>query len=189
MPLSHAILAFLDYQPMSGYDLKKYFDMSVGHFWSATQSHIYKALEAQEKAGWVEAQFILQEGRPNRKEYYITPAGRVELRQWLTTPLPFEQSRLAWLIQIFFSHFSSNEEIIALLETRIAQTHAQLDALRGEVQAGLEQNAQQMGVERAQQLWQMTLDYGLSHYQHELQWLEQAIVRIRQLSPLVLPTN
>ena len=53
MPLSHAILGFLDYQPMSGYDLKKYFDQSVAHFWSATQSHIYKALENLENEGMV----------------------------------------------------------------------------------------------------------------------------------------
>ncbi len=49
MPLEHAILAFIEFQPMTGYDLKKNFDVSVAHFWSATQSHIYKSLEALEK--------------------------------------------------------------------------------------------------------------------------------------------
>ena len=44
MPLEHAILAFIKFQPVSCYDLKKYFDVSVAHFWSATQSHIYKSL-------------------------------------------------------------------------------------------------------------------------------------------------
>ena len=62
MPLSHAILGFLDYQPMSGYDLKKYFDQSVAHFWSATQSHIYKALENLENDGMVESELIPPSG-------------------------------------------------------------------------------------------------------------------------------
>ncbi|HNO95162.1 MAG TPA: PadR family transcriptional regulator, partial [Anaerolineales bacterium] len=88
MPLEHAILAILDFQPMSGYDLKKFFDVSVAHFWSATQSHIYKSLEGLEKKGWAEAQIIPQEGKPNRKEYQITAEGRSELRRWLITPLP-----------------------------------------------------------------------------------------------------
>ena len=82
MPLAHAILGFLDYAPMSGYDLKKNFDQSVSHFWSATQSHVYKALENLEKDGLVKSQLIQQKGKPNRKQYQITGAGRAELRRW-----------------------------------------------------------------------------------------------------------
>ena len=119
MPLAHAILASLDLQPMTGYDLKKFFDQSVGHFWSTTQSHIYKALNDLESQGWVQKHVIPQEDKPNRKEYSITEAGRAELRRWLTTPLPPTPVREAWLIQIFFSHNSSNAEIIALLEARL----------------------------------------------------------------------
>ena len=76
MPLEHAILAFIEFEPMSGYDLKKFFDVSVAHFWSATQSHIYKSLEGLEKKGWAEAHTIQQEGKPNRKEYQITDEGQ-----------------------------------------------------------------------------------------------------------------
>lgn len=188
MPLEHAILAFIDFQPTSGYDLKKYFDVSVAHFWSATQSHIYKSLEGLEKKGWVESQVIQQEGKPNRKEYQITDDGRAELRRWLTTPLPFEQTRHSWLIQIFFSHFSSNEEIAALLETRMEHIRAELQALRGEVQGGLDQNAEQIGVERAHQLWQMTLDYGIDFYEFELAWHAKALKTVRDLPPL-MPSN
>ena len=79
MPLSHATLGFLEYQPMTGYDLKKYFDLSIAHFWSATQSHIYKALENLEKDGLVESSVIPGDGKPNRKQYQITDAGRAEL--------------------------------------------------------------------------------------------------------------
>jgi len=189
MPLSHAILGFLEYQPMSGYDLKKYFDISVAHFWSATQSHIYKALENLEKDGLVEGRIIPQEGKPNRREYHITEAGRAELHRWLVTPLPVEQTRIAWLIQIFFSHFSSNEEIASLLEARMEQIRSQLDAFRKEVQAGLDRNAEQIGVERARQLWQITLDYGTAHDEQELEWLEQMLERVRNLPPLTLPQS
>ena len=120
MPLSHAILGFLDYRPMSGYDLKKFFDQSVAHFWSATQSHIYKALENLEQDGMVESQIILQEGKPNRKQYKITDAGKAELRRWVSTPLPVEAKREAWLIQVFFSHNIDNQEIASLLKTGLS---------------------------------------------------------------------
>ena len=127
MPLAHAILGFLEYQPMTGYDLKKYFDQSIAHFWSATQSHIYKALENLEKDGFVEVKIIPQENKPNRKEYHITHAGRAELHRWITTPLPLAMVREAWLIQIFFSHASTNEEIITLLKTREKDIQNKLD--------------------------------------------------------------
>jgi len=53
MALEHAILGFLDYGPMSGYDLKKTFDDSVNHFWTAQQSQIYRALKKMVGDGWV----------------------------------------------------------------------------------------------------------------------------------------
>lgn len=189
MPLAHAILGFLDYQPMSGYDLKKFFDVSVAHFWSAAQSHIYKALEGLEKEGWAEARIIPQEGRPNRKEYHITDAGRAELRRWLTTPLPLDPVRDASLIQVFFSHFSTNEEIAALFEARMQKAGEQLALLHTGAQAAINENAQRIGVERARQLWQITLDYGIAYYEFELAWYEKTLETIRALPPLTPPQN
>jgi PadR family transcriptional regulator AphA len=187
MPLEHAILAFIEFEPMSGYDLKKFFDVSVAHFWSATQSHIYKSLEGLEKKGWAEAHTVQQDGKPNRKVYQITDAGRAELRRWLVTPLPMEPVREASLIQIFFSHFSTNEEITALFETRMKETREQLNTLRTVAQAAIDENAKRVGVERARQLWQITLDYGISYYEFELAWQEKTLNIVRNLPPLTPP--
>ena len=187
MPLAHAILGFLEYQPMTGYDLKKYFDQSISHFWSATQSHIYKALENLEEDGFVEVKVIPQENKPNRKEYHITHAGRVELHRWVTTPLLPEIVREAWLIQIFFSHASSNEEITSLLKAREKDIQTKLDTLQTETPASMEENAEHVGVERPRLLWQMTADYGIAYYQSELRWIETAIKRVRKLPPLEMP--
>jgi PadR family transcriptional regulator AphA len=187
MPLEHAILAFLTYHPMTGYDLKKFFDQSVAHFWSATQSHIYKSLEELENKGWAEAKIIPQEGKPNRKEYQITEEGRSELHRWLTTPLPLEPVREAALIQIFFSHSSSNEEIAHLFEARMQEIREQLQILRTVAQAAIDENARQVGVERARLLWQMTLDYGIDYYEFELAWHEKALKEVRNLPPLTHP--
>ena len=189
MPLEHAILAFIEFEPMSGYDLKKFFDQSVAHFWSATQSHIYKSLEGLEKKGWAEAHIIQQESKPNRKEYQITSTGRAELRRWLVTPLPMEPVRDGSLVQIFFSHFCTNEEIAALFEIRIKQIREQLHILRTSAQDAINENAKQVGVERARQLWQITLDYGIDYYEFELAWHEKTLKTIRNLPPLTLPKN
>lgn len=181
MPLSHAILGFLEFRPLTGYDLKKYFDQSIAHFWSATKSHIYQALEKLEKDGLVTSQIIPQEGKPNRREYQITDTGRSELRHWLTSPLPPGQLREGWLIQVFFSHKSSNEEIVTLLEARRKAISERLDIYRTVVQDVITQNAERVGVERARQLWQITLDHGIDYYEFEIDWLEKVVDRISTL--------
>jgi len=181
-------LGFLDYQPMSGYDLKKFFDQSVAHFWSATQSHIYKALENLEKDGMVESEFIQQEGKPNRKQYKITEVGRAELRRWVSTPLPVDAKREAWLIQVFFAHNLDNEEIAHLFETRIEQLHTSLEQCQL-AQKNIDENGRQGEIKRLTSLWQLTLDYGIDYYQNEINWLEKALPIVRNLPALTSPKS
>ncbi len=188
MPLSHAILGFLEYKPMSGYDLKKFFDQSVTHFWSATQSHIYKALENLEKEGFVESEVIQQEGKPNRKQYQITVKGRGELRQWVSTPMPLEVTREAWLIQVFFAHNLENEELASLFEKRIEAIQEYMLQLQT-AQSNIDDNYKEIGVKRLRDLWQLTLDYGTSHYENEIAWLKKTLPQIRKLPKLEMPTE
>ena len=185
MPLAHAILGFLEYQPMTGYDLKKYIDQSIAHFWSATQSHIYKALENLEENGLVESNIIPGEGKPNRKQYQITNAGRSELRRWMTTPLPVEIPREAWLIQVFFAHGITNEEIVHLFEKRLQALREYLSKTKI-AQSTIDENYEQVRVDRMRDLWQLTLDYGMDYYEREIAWLEKTLPRVRHLPALEL---
>jgi PadR family transcriptional regulator, regulatory protein AphA len=186
MSLPHAILGFLEYGPMTGYDLKKYFDQSVAHFWSTTQSHIYKALESLEKDGLAESKVIPQEGKPNRKQYKITGAGRRELRHWVATPLASEGPRAAWLIQIFFAHNLSNEEIVHLFEKRIESLRMYLEGSK-RAEKNIQENYERVGIKRMQDLWQLTLDYGAHYYENEIDWLEKTLPRVRKLPPMSRP--
>jgi DNA-binding PadR family transcriptional regulator len=171
---------------MSGYDLKKNFDQSVAHFWSATQSHIYKALEQLERDGLVTSEVIQQEGKPNRNQYQITDAGRAELRRWVSTPLPMSGPRSAWLIQVFFAHDLTNEEIANLFEKRIEALRARLSQLEN-VQKNMDENFKKVDVKRVQSLWQLTLDYGIDNYTSEINWLEKTLPVVRKLSPMMPP--
>lgn len=180
MPLAHAILASLEFQPMTGYDLKKFFDMSVGHFWTTTQSHIYKALNDLEEEGWVEKKTVEQEDKPNRKEYTITQTGRAELRRWLTTSLSPTPVREAWLVQLFFSHSSNDEEIAELIEERGKNIREIVDGYKAQTQVAIPQDLPP-GLERARALWQITLDYGIAFYEFELKWNTEMLKRVENL--------
>ena len=115
MSLDHAILGFLNYKPMSGYDLKSVFDLSVKHFWPAEQSQIYRTLSRLSEQGFTNIEVVRQEDRPDRKVYHITDFGREELHKWLISDLPCCGERIASLIQIFFAGGLSDEEILGLL--------------------------------------------------------------------------
>ena len=181
MSLDYAILSFLNFSPMSGYDLKKYIDDSIDHFWSATQSHIYRSLKQMETRGWITHEVKEQEGRPNKKVYSITPLGSQNLHTWLTTPLPLDDLREAWLIQIFFAHNLSNPEIEGLLKTRREAVQKKMRSLEVDAQEAIDRNTRNISIPRASALWQMTLDYGIATYKAEIAWLDEAIEQSKHL--------
>jgi DNA-binding PadR family transcriptional regulator len=85
--LPHAILVSLCEQSGSGYELARRFDRSIGYFWSATHQQIYRTLRAMESDNWVTAAVVIQHGRPDKKVYTVSAAGRAELARWLAAPL------------------------------------------------------------------------------------------------------
>jgi DNA-binding PadR family transcriptional regulator len=87
MALPHAILVSLCEQSGSGYELTRRFDRSIGYFWSATHQQIYRTLRTMEADGWVAATVVAQQGRPDKKVYTVSDAGRAELARWINGPL------------------------------------------------------------------------------------------------------
>lgn len=104
MSLRMGIVGLLKYAPMSGYALKKVFDMSINHIWSANLSQIYRELRSLEEAGLVTSDVAKQESRPDKKVYAVTEKGRKEFNSWLNRyPVaPRPARRDEFLLRIFF---------------------------------------------------------------------------------------
>jgi DNA-binding PadR family transcriptional regulator len=177
MSLSHAILGFLQQQPLTGYDLKtQCFDISVANFWPADQAQIYRTLDRLEEQGWVESELEIQRDRPNRKVYHITEAGRAELARWLITPQPLPIHREPFLVQLFFAAQLPDETILDLLEQQIAAHEAQLHAYE---QIPLPPEV--MDNDRELALARLTLDMGIRSETMYLAWLRDAAAAVRRL--------
>src|SRR3954466_3110656 len=86
MALEHAILVSLPERAGSGYELARRFDKSIGYFWSATHQQIYRVLKRMEGSGWLNSESVTQEGRPDKKVYAVSEAGRAELARWIAEP-------------------------------------------------------------------------------------------------------
>jgi PadR family transcriptional regulator, regulatory protein AphA len=178
MSLKHAILGFLSYSPMTGYDLKKVFDSTVQHFWPADQSQIYRTLATLADEGLAEMEVIPQEGKPGRKVYHVTDAGRAELRQWLTATPPPSDNRSAFLVQVFFASALNDQEALAILQRKAAELQALLALYRHlpeQATTYLESGAS----DREQFYWALPLEYGIASAQAALAWIESAVQRIQ----------
>jgi len=177
MSLKHAILGFLSYQPFTGYDLKKAFDVSIQHFWPANQSQIYRTLAGMLRDELVSLETVEREDRLDMKIYHITEQGRKELHQWLSTPLPAQDLREPSLIQIYFSGLLSDEEIRNLLQHEITASEERLAVYQGM----LEHFAAQLPDHphpRASFFSISTLEYGLRSEVALLSWLRSMVTRL-----------
>ena len=105
----------------SGYDLKKYFESSFGHFFAAGYGSIYPALASLAAKDLVSCKCIPQEGKPDRKVYSITDAGREQLLSALEKPNPSHKIRSEFLATVCFAHLMQNEQIQTVLDNRVAE--------------------------------------------------------------------
>ena len=86
MALGEAILACLTEHPMTGYELARTFDTSIGFFWKANHQQIYRELTRLRERGHVHGREVVQSGKPNKLVYSLTAEGRAALRQWANRP-------------------------------------------------------------------------------------------------------
>src|SRR5947207_12002152 len=86
LALGDAILACLTERPMSGYELAKTFDASIGFFWKADHQQIYRELPKLRDRGHIDGHEVVQSGKPNKLVYTLTTEGRAALRHWAAKP-------------------------------------------------------------------------------------------------------
>lgn len=112
MALEHAILVSLAERSASGYELARRFDASIGNFWKASHQQIYRVLARMEADGLVDVRTVEQDGRPDKKEYAITDAGRVELADYTRTPTSPEVLRSELAVKIRALPFGDPETVV-----------------------------------------------------------------------------
>ncbi|GEM47409.1 PadR family transcriptional regulator [Deinococcus cellulosilyticus] len=177
MALPHAILGFLSFEPLTGYDLKtQCFDQSVRYFWSADQAQIYRTLEKLQQEGHIKSDLEIQEGKPNRKVYHLTDSGREVLLKWLREPQELPVFKEPFLMQLYFSDGLTNEEILKQIRYQKQQHSERLNeyfAIRDYFEQGFEKRPQDP-LKRAHQLQYLTLKFGIQLEELYLKWLQNA---------------
>jgi DNA-binding PadR family transcriptional regulator len=126
MDVKTVCLGMLTDGEASGYDLKKHFESTFGHFFAAGYGSIYPALSSLAEQGLVSCEHIPQVGKPDRKVYAITTAGRTYLLAALENPAPCHKVRSEFLATMCFAHLMTPEQIEVVLDNRVDDTERYL---------------------------------------------------------------
>lgn len=120
MSLENGILGFLAMKPMSGYDLKKVFDISASYFWPANQSQIYRTLRTLENDEMIVPANDAKDEPQGKQLYAITEKGREAYYSSLfVNEVGDFVSRDRFLMQLFFSGALSEEEQLNFLDAQL----------------------------------------------------------------------
>ena len=176
MSLKHALLGLLTHRPMTGYELKQFFDSSVQHFWNAELSQIYPTLKSLEEGAYVEKRVEVQDNRPNRKIYEVTDTGRDELLRWIREPQPLAQLRDPFMIKIFFGAEIPVEDMLLLMRRQM-EAHQMVLAfaetvLRGRIRDAVHHDK---FTTKHSVYWNLTLEMAMSYRRTYIDWCERSM--------------
>lgn len=173
-----SILGVLSLHPrQSGYHIRKTVENSIGYFWGESFGQIYPSLKKLLAEGLIEEDG--PQGPKKSQEYSITPSGEQALKEWLALPYREDPPRDEFLLKLFFGVQSTPEATLQQLQ-RYRQN--KLDLLNKlstlAVLAKENKNAQHPGFP----YWMLTLDCGLAHLRTAVEWSDEAIRRVQELS-------
>lgn len=174
----YAVLGMLGWGPASGYDLKKRFEGSVGHFWSESYGQIYPILARLATQGLAERRLERQKGKPDRYVYSITAEGEKRLGAWLGEPAQEQGFRSELLLKIFFGRRRPVEESIRHVERFRLRQQALKRGYADRERELLKQHRAHPDLP----YWLMTLRFGASRANALLRWSEETLKTLERLS-------
>lgn len=175
MSIKYAMLGMLAEKDLHGYELKNIFDEKIGDFWSLNFGQIYSTLDRLEKEDLVSHNRQIQERRPDRKIYHITPKGREDLERWLSTPVNKVRAlRDEFFIKLVFMDKKNPAPLLELIEKQKALYLKQMSQLTRQKMT-LKKNANNLDI----LVSELLMDASLSHAEADIKWLGLCEMKIK----------
>src|SRR3990170_1059299 len=129
---AYGVMGMLTFGEMSGYDLGKAIEGSIGFFWAPAKRQLYAELRRLVELGWAREREVEQTDRPDKRIYTITPAGEEALRSWLgTPPVYLDPIKSPFLLRLFFGHLAGPDAVRGLVTEHRRQGQGVPRNLRG----------------------------------------------------------
>ena len=159
---------------MSGYDIKKLVEASVGNFWTESYGQIYPILRRLESEGMVRAVEGKSPGRASRRPFAITNAGRRELDRWLGEPAHDEIGRIEVLLKLFFSRRLPGQAARRQIESyraELSESLARYEAIESALHTSYADHPDLP-------FWIITLRYGQHVKRSLLEWCQESLLAV-----------
>ena len=174
--MRHALLALLADAPAHGYELKQELETTFGDAWPPTNiGQIYTTLGRLERDQFVTCTIVRQDGRPDKKTYAITDAGRAELHRWLTEPETSPRLRDDLFMRVILARNTGGDADTDVLTIIARQRALFLQTMRDYDTLLLEQDPANPGAT-------LLIEAALLHIEADLRWLDLCESRALQRS-------
>jgi DNA-binding PadR family transcriptional regulator len=171
-------LAVLTDGPATGYEIKKVFEEHFGYFLDLSHSAIYPALADMREQGLVDCEEVRQVGKPDKKVYRLTEAGKAALRDGLQHSPGRHKVRSEFISLLIFSEHLPGWRMSELIDERLAEWRGMRDLARcppGNMEPG------KPGVRFAMGLCDAILRAGIDYLETNRDWLESSVA-VREVS-------
>jgi DNA-binding PadR family transcriptional regulator len=122
----------------SGYGIKKHFEEGpFAHFHAAGFGSIYPALKALEAERLVTCTEMEQEGRPDKKVYSITEAGRRAFRRALHREPAADSYRSEAVFMLFFAELLDDDHLGRVYRRHLAVQRRTIERIGGCADSGI----------------------------------------------------
>lgn len=171
----YAILGVLNLKPGSGYDIKKFCDKTVSHYWNESFGNIYPVLSQLERDGLISLDS--PDGGSKRKSYHITDIGRQELFEWLLLPVEYQPARSELLLKLSFANQIPREKTIEMLES-VRKKHMG-DLKKYKILEASYTNDEDAMKHPQYPYWLAPLRYGIESAAMTIRWCDETIESIK----------
>jgi DNA-binding PadR family transcriptional regulator len=174
-----AVLGMLEHLGggVSGYDLKKFADESLGYLWASSRTQLYVTLRRLVDAKLASSRDVAQVTRPDKRIYRITAAGRKELTSWLESDEPSgDPDRSTFMLKFFFGAKASPEAMsrqLAAFRDAYARRLRTYRSIRDDPRS----------LETRDRFTYLALLYGIARAEAAVAWADSAARSLRTQHP------
>ena len=184
MPASHslsqtdgAILGMLTVAAMSGYDMKRFCEQSLAHFWHESYGNLYPRLARLAAAGLIRGVRKRRARAPDAVVYSLTARGRRAFTAWLREPPEAEQVRSEFVLKFFFGAHTP----VDVTQGRVREYQRELRAVAARYRALEALVSDELGGRPDAPYWLMALRRGQLLTGARLRWCRECLAQLASM--------
>ncbi|MDX1634089.1 MAG: PadR family transcriptional regulator [Marinobacter sp.] len=180
MALGYALLAALQDEPATGYELTQRFKTRLANVWNASHQQVYRELNRLARERCLQVKTINQSDKPDKKQYSVTIAGTRALKAWLEQPQARPPIRDPLQVKLFAGKLVDTALLADELDRWRQDAVAQLGYYRVIEHTYFRRSVR---MDPATRLQYLALRRGMLAEEALLSWLEEAESTLEELSP------